>query len=351
MKKAIITALFGLFITAFFPVSAWAQELVVGGEAVGIQISTKGVLVAELAQVETEKGSLCPAKEAGIQKGDFIIEIDGEEVNSAAQLSECVAQKGGDGVELKVQRGNESFCREIKPVQSAEKQWMLGMWLRDGLSGVGTITYMDPESKSYGALGHSISDGESGILLPLNDGSISDAEIVSVTKGCAGKPGELNGCADVHKVLGTVEKNTVFGIFGKMKVPVTGKLMDTGEASVGKACIISTVQGRETKEYDVEISRVVRDGEKSHLILRVTDPELLSITGGIVQGMSGSPIIQNGKLVGAVTHVLVNDPTRGYGIFIENMLDAAGERDDRGKCPCLFSCSCAKIRKNRLNLR
>ena len=306
MKKAVITGFMGLFIMIFFPATAWAQELVVGGEAVGIQIRTEGVLVAELAAVETEDGSCCPAKEAGIQKGDFIIEIDGTKPDSAAELVEKVSQKNGKSVKLTALRNDKRLSFDIRPVQSAEKQWMLGMWLRDGLSGVGTVTYMDPEDKSFGALGHSINDSDSGVTLPLSEGSISDAEIVSVKRGSAGKPGELNGCADIYKVLGTVEKNTVYGIFGQMTEPIEGRLLETGEPRVGAATIVSTVQGREPREYSVEISRVCDDPGKSHLVICVTDPELLSLTGGIVQGMSGSPIIQDGKLVGAVTHVCVN---------------------------------------------
>ena len=324
MKKTIVTAFLGLFLAGFFPATAWAQELVVGGEAVGIQIRTAGVLVAELAQVETTEGSVCPAEEAGVEKGDFIIEIDGQKLSSASDLVEKVNCKAGQEVELKLMRRDNSISCKISPVQSAENQWMLGMWLRDGVSGVGTITYIDPENGSFGALGHPISDTENGIVLPVSEGNISDAEIVDVKKGAAGAPGELNGCADVHKILGTVEKNTVYGIFGTMKEQLKGKTLETGEPVVGKASIVSTVKGREAREYAVEISRVSREGGKNHMLITVTDPELLSLTGGIVQGMSGSPIIQDGKLVGAVTHVLVNDPCRGYGIFIENMLDAAG---------------------------
>ena len=324
MKKTIITAFSSLFFCAVLSISAFAQELMVGGEAVGIQIRTEGVLVAELAEVETAEGRACPAKEAGIEKGDFITGVDGQSLSAAADLVEYVTAKCGQCVELTVLRNEKSFSCSVQPVQSAEEQWMLGVWLRDGISGVGTITYMDPETKTYGALGHSISDAESGAVLPLHEGSISDAEIVSVNRGAAGNPGELNGCADVYKVLGSVEKNTVYGIFGTMRQPINGKILETGEPVVGSASIVSTVQGRETREYQVQISRVCKDPDKSHMVITVTDPELLGITGGIVQGMSGSPIIQDGKLVGAVTHVLVNDPTRGYGIFIENMLEAAG---------------------------
>ena len=324
MKKALVTVFMGFFLLAFAPASAWAEELILGGEAVGIQIHTEGVLVADLAQIETAQGTVCPAEEAGIQKGDFIIEIDGQKLSSATELVEKVNERAGKVVELKLMRKDESFTCSMEPVQSAENQWMLGMWLRDGVSGVGTITYKDPEDGSFGALGHSVSDADSGTVLPISEGSISDAEIINVKKGAAGAPGELNGCADVYKLLGIVEKNTVYGIFGTMNEPAKGKIVETGEPVVGKASILSTVQGRECKEYSVEISRISRDGGTNHMVITVTDPELLSLTGGIVQGMSGSPIVQNGKLVGAVTHVLVNDPTRGYGIFIENMLDAAG---------------------------
>ena len=323
MKKALVTVFMGFFLLAFAPASAWAEELILGGEAVGIQIHTEGVLVADLAQIETAQGTVCPAEEAGIQKGDFIIEIDGQKLSSATELVEKVNDRAGKVVELKLMRKDESFTCSMEPVQSAENQWMLGMWLRDGVSVVGTITYKDPKDGSFGALGHSVSDADSGTVLPISEGSISDAEIINVKKGAAGAPGELNGCADVYKLLGTVEKNTVYGIFGTMNEPVKGKIVETGEPVVGKASILSTVQGRECKEYSVEISRISRDGGTNHMVITVTDPELLSLTGGIVQGMSGSPIVQNGKLVGAVTHVLVNDPTRGYGIFIENMRDAA----------------------------
>ena len=306
MKKALVTVFVGFFLLVFAPASAWAEELILGGEAVGIQIHTEGVLVADLAQIETAQGTVCPAEEAGIQKGDFIIEIDGQKLSSATELVEKVNERAGKDVELKLMRKDESFTCSMEPVQSAENQWMLGMWLRDGVSGVGTITYKDPEDGSFGALGHSVSDADSGTVLPISEGSISDAEIINVKKGAAGAPGELNGCADVYKLLGTVEKNTVYGIFGTMNEPVKGKIVETGEPVVGKASILSTVQGRESKEYSVEISRISRDGGTNHMVITVTDPELLSLTGGIVQGMSGSPIIQDGKLVGAVTHVCVN---------------------------------------------
>ncbi len=323
MKKSLLTGLSCLFLMSALSLTAFAQELMVGGQAVGIQIHTSCVLVAELAQVETPEGPVSPAQEAGVKKGDLITAIDGQPLDSAAALVEAVSQRGGAPVELSIEREGKSLTVKVQPVQSAENQWMLGTWLRDGITGVGTLTYIDPKTREYGALGHAISDGETGLVLPLDSGVIREAEIVGIIRGAAGQPGELQGSSDVGKTMGSVEKNTKLGIFGTLREPIRNQIMETGEPAVGRATILSTVQGRETKEYQVEITRVSRDGAESHLVLHVIDPELLENTGGIVQGMSGSPIIQNGKLVGAVTHVLVNDPTTGYGIFIENMLAAA----------------------------
>ena len=324
MKKAVITALFGLFLASALPATAYAQELLVGGQVVGIQISTAGVMVAGVAEVETPEGACSPALDAGVKEGDFITQIDGQEVRSAKELVGAVAEKGGESVALTVVRGDKNLCLTIQPVRSSESQWLLGMWLRDGVSGIGTVTYCDPATGIYGALGHSISDFDTGVMVPLGDGSITDAEVIGITKGASGAPGELNGCADVGKILGNVLGNTDHGIYGRAYTSFGGQLMETGEICVGKASIVSTINGKEPREYQVEINRVYKDTNGQHVILTVTDPELCAQTGGIVQGMSGSPILQNGKLVGAVTHVFINEPSRGYGISIQDMLDDAG---------------------------
>ncbi len=327
MKKAWITALFSLLLTAAFPTIAYAQELVVGGQVVGIQISTAGVLVAGVAEVETPQGAASPAGDAGIQEGDFITGIDGREITSARELIEGVTAKAGESVELTVVRGDKNLRLQIRPVKSSQDQWMLGMWLRDGVSGIGTVTFCDPDTGIYGALGHSISDFDTGITVPLGEGSITEAEIVGVTKGAIGSPGELNGSADVNRVLGNVLGNTEHGIYGRAYASLGGETVETGEIHAGEASIVCTVNGRETREYQVEINRLYKDAGGEHVMLTVTDPELRAQTGGIVQGMSGSPILQDGKLVGAVTHVFVNDPCRGYGISIQDMLDDAGLED------------------------
>ena len=324
MKKAVITTLFCLFLATSLPTAAFAQELIVGGQVVGIKISTRGVMVAGVAEVETAEGSCCPAEDAGIREGDLITEANGTAVLSAVELVSAVGAKNGEPVALTVERGSKRLCMTITPALSNDGQWRLGMWLRDGISGIGTVTFCDPATGIYGALGHSISDGDTGVMLPLSEGSITDAEIVSVTRGAAGVPGELNGCADMNKVLGSVEGNTGHGIYGRAYVSMGSTVKEIGQICTGKASIVSTINGREAREYTVEITRVYKDADGEHVMLTVTDPTLCAQTGGIVQGMSGSPILQNGKLVGAVTHVFVNDPTRGYGISIYDMLDDAG---------------------------
>ncbi|MBQ2959730.1 MAG: SpoIVB peptidase [Oscillospiraceae bacterium] len=323
MKKAIINGLFSLVLAAVFTVPAFAEELIVGGQAVGIQISTEGVLVAGVNEVETMDGTASPAGDAGVRAGDIIISIDGKMVYDSASVVEAVDSAGDGPVTVKLRRDDKSLELELQPAESDEGRKMLGLLLRDGMSGIGTLTFFEPDSGLYGALGHSVNDGESKQEMPIRDGSITKANIVSVKAGAAGNPGELNGAADLSQVLGSIEKNTGVGIFGRLYTNLEGQLMETGAMTAGPASIVSTVSGNERREYSIEINRVYRESGGTYAMLTVTDTELLSRTGGIVQGMSGSPIIQNGKLVGAVTHVFVNDPTRGYGIFIENMLDAA----------------------------
>ncbi len=324
MKKALISALFCLCACSALTVTASAQELVVGGQAVGIQVGTKGVIVAGLTTVDTADGTKSPAQSAGVKKGDVIEEINGTEVDSASALIDSVAALGGESAELTVQRDGRTLRVTVQPAQNAEGQWMMGMWLRDGVSGIGTVTFCDPATGIYGALGHSINDADTGTKMPVSEGSITAAEIISVTRGASGSPGELNGCADTGRVLGSIEGNTAHGIFGKAYTAFGGRTIETGVIATGPATIVSTVSGSEPREYKVEINRIYRDADGAHVMLTVVDPALCAQTGGIVQGMSGSPILQGGRLVGAVTHVFVNDPTRGYGVSIQDMLASAG---------------------------
>lgn len=303
IKRSAWTLLLTLSLLTVTAPTALAQELLVGGQAVGIQVGTRGILVASLTDVETEDGVEKPAEKAGVRVGDVITKLNGKELSRTAELIDALAALNGESAELTILRGGSTLSIRVKPVKSAEEQWMLGLWLRDSVSGIGTLTFCDPESHTYGALGHCISDTDSGTEIPVGSGLLTEAEVVGIRRGEAGAPGELNGCADTDKVLGDVLGNTAHGIYGRLFAPIDGESLETGLITTGPARILCTVQGKERHEYAVEINRIYKDAEGEHVMLTVTDPELLGCTGGIVQGMSGSPILQNNKLVGAVTHV------------------------------------------------
>ena len=310
-------------------VSAYAVQLVPVGTAVGIEVAVDGVLVSELSTVETASGAVSPAARAKLAAGDVITAVDGQPVENLQEFAAMSGKFDGSPVRLTLVRGKDTLDCKVTPVKSTEGKYQLGLWLRDTVAGVGTVTYADPKTGRYGALGHGINDQTSGALIPISGGEIFDASIVHVVQGESGNPGELNGAFDRAQICGTVYGNTVYGIFGQSRdgESFRGRPMETaapGEVKTGPATILSTVAGSAPKTYDVRIDRIQRVGGEERYQLTVTDPALLAQTGGVVCGMSGSPILQNGKLVGAVTHVLVNDPTKGYGIFIENMLDAAG---------------------------
>ena len=309
-------------------VSAFAVQLIPVGSAVGIEVDVDGALVEELSEVTTNSGGMHPAKKAGIKVGDVITAVNGQEINSLAEFADCAAQFDGSPVTITVQRQGKHIDYTVTPALSINGNYQIGLWLRDKVAGIGTVTYYNPKSGEYGALGHGISDPESGTVIPIHAGKTYDAAIVDVVQGKVGDPGELTGSFDTQCMFGTVGENTVYGIFGQCSgKPATQQtVMETaapGEAKVGAAEILSTVDGKQPEHYRVQIDRIERRNGEERYQLTVTDPRLLERTGGVVCGMSGSPILQNGKLVGAVTHVLVNDPTRGYGIFIENMLEAA----------------------------
>ncbi len=305
MKKSILTLLTGLLLSAALPVTAFAQELIVGGQAVGIRVRTEGVLVSGTAPVETAEGAVFPAEEAGLREGDRILGVNGRALHGAAELIAAVGELEGEAVELEICRGEQRLCRRVQPALSAEGQWRLGMWLRDAVTGIGTVTFCDPETGVYGALGHSITDEEPGICVPLESGVISEAVITGVTPGAPGSPGALNGDFGSGAVLGSVERNSELGIYGVAERPLGSITAEVGLAQPGPAVILATVEGNQVREFRIHISRVWREDGREQLMFSVTDPELCALTGGVVQGMSGCPILQEGKLVGAVTHVLV----------------------------------------------
>jgi stage IV sporulation protein B len=322
--KQIWSALCALVLTAALPVTASAQELVLGGQPVGIELQTDGVVVAGFAEVETETGICSPAKEAGLREGDRIVQIGDTPVTAAEDLVRAVGELQGETAEITVQRGETSQTLPVQSVRSADGQWMLGLWLRDESSGIGTLTFYDPSSGRYGALGHGVTDETSGETLPIRGGRITEAQIVSVTPGSPGTPGELTGCAERSSALGSIEKNCEKGIYGEAGAVLGEGSAEVGTPTPGPASMLTTLEGRRVKAYAVEISRVYTEEGVQRMLLTVTDPLLRELAGGIVQGMSGSPILQDGRIVGAVTHVLVSDPCRGFGIGIADMLAEAG---------------------------
>ena len=327
MRKNGIATLSCLLLCLCLAPAAYAQELVAGGQVVGIQIQTDGIIVAGLAPVETAEGSRSPAYEAGLKQGDLITELGGRSLDGAGDLIAAVSELAGAPAELTVERQGRSLRLTVQPALSSENQWRLGLWLRDRIEGIGTLTFYDPATGLFGALGHSVSDLDSGVSAPMRRGAITQAEVLNVKPGAAGAPGELDGCADTAQELGALEANTEHGIFGHSCVPLGGRTVELGQPQPGPASILATVSGRQSAEYEVRIDRLYRDSDGLHLTLSVTDPALLRRTGGIVQGMSGSPILQNGCLVGAVTHVFVNQPARGYGISIQDMLLSANSME------------------------
>ena len=326
IKTTALLAVLAASLTAV-PVRAAGEMLVPVGEAVGISLRCRGVVVSGFAEVETDEGSVCPAREAGICPGDVITALNGVTIQSGEEFLQRAAAFTGDAVALSVCRGGEESERLVTPRRSREGVWQLGLWLRDSVQGIGTLTFYDPATGAFGALGHGVSLPEARSLAEADGGAITAAAVTGVTPGRRGEPGELCGSPDESAVLGYIEKNTPQGIFGECFRPLGGEALPVAEdreIHPGEARILATVDGAGPREYAAEIVRVDRSGGVTRqLTIAVTDPALLQVTGGIVQGMSGSPIVQNGKLVGAVTHVLVSDPARGYGISMENMLRAA----------------------------
>ncbi len=304
-----------------------ADSLVPLGHTTGIKISSSGALVVGYS----DSVSPNPCKAAGIAPGDIIRKVGDMEISSNADLVKAVSESGGKPLTFEYVRNGKTHTCTVEPKPCDGGEYAVGIWVRDSIAGIGTLTYFDPETNTYGALGHGISDNETNTLLPLQNGSLLPSKVQSVTKGKPGHPGELVGIFDIDRTFADISKNTEGGIFGKITDATSIQkgaalpLAKRNEIHRGPAKILSNVEGDEVKEYDIEITAIYFDGEKTkNMLIRATDPELLAKTGGIVCGMSGSPIIQDGKLVGAVTHVLVNDPTKGYAIFIDNMLDMAG---------------------------
>ena len=321
MKNIAIRAFALLLCFSMCAVTAYGAEyLVPVGQVIGLELSDSTVTVAAFDDTLGAN-----ARAAGLCAGDKILAIDGKAVSCAEDVRQALRRSKGT-ITLQLLRKDKQQTLKIKPETTADGP-KLGVFLKEGVTGIGTVTWYDPETQAFGTLGHGVSDSD-GKLLQLTGGKAYRANVASVKKGKVGEPGQLRGALADTTPIGELKNNTNQGLFGTAQSDWAGQALPVAasdEVRTGQATIRSTVAGDTVQEYSVEILKIypqTRSGDKN-MVIRVTDPKLLQLTGGIVQGMSGSPIIQDGKLVGAVTHVLVNDPTTGYGIFIENMLDAA----------------------------
>jgi stage IV sporulation protein B len=303
-----------------------APLVIPGGNPFGIKLITEGVMVVGLSDVDCCEGNISPAAKSGIKAGDIIISINGNKITCKEDIADAVMKSQGEKLVINVRRNSKILTFEITPKYSlSDACYKSGMWVRDSSAGIGTITFYDPNTKMFGGLGHPVCDSDTGEILPLHSGEVVPVTINGVNKGRSGQPGELIGSFSSNFSMGSLLLNNQSGLFGVLDsapnksypMPIAYKQ----EVKRGKATILTTLKGNTPKEYEIEIEKVDFKGNElsKNMIIHITDAELLEQSGGILQGMSGSPIIQNGKIVGAVTHVFVNDPTRGYGIFAETM--------------------------------
>lgn len=309
-------------------VQAQRREVTVCGTPFGIKMFSNGALVVAFSDLYTSLGSENPAKEAGLRLGDLIISAGGRTVRNNDELSAAITANAGHSMEIIYLRDGVRQQCTLTPVADQSGIYKAGVWVRDSSAGIGTLTFADTDHGTFAGLGHAISDTDTGTSISLLSGEIVPVSITGYVKGTAGSPGELRGEFSGETVLGTVLSNDETGVYGSLAANVAGMrypVANIQEVTVGDAQILTTISGGQASLYNVRIERVnLNSGDPNrNMLIEVTDPDLLVATGGIVQGMSGSPILQNGMLVGAVTHVLINDPTRGYGIFAQTMLSAA----------------------------
>ena len=306
------------------------------GNIAGVKLYTNGVLVVGMSEIEGEDSKTYkPYENTGIEEGDMIVKINNNLISSTDDLIEKVNMSKGEKVEIEYIHDEETKECSITPVKTSKEEYKLGLWVRDSAAGVGTVTFYEPSTQRFGALGHGITDIDTGDLLNIASGEFVTAQVLNIKKGENGNPGKIQGTVEEQETIGDITKNTEFGIYGKIQDLSslnidTSKEMEVAmreEIELGKATILCSLDNQTVKEYEIEITKIYRDNNYNNksMEIKVTDEELIEKTGGIIQGMSGSPIIQNGKFIGAVTHVLVNSSTEGYAIFGDLMLKQSKE--------------------------
>ena len=319
VRKSLICLFVCIF--SFTPISILSKELIPGGENVGIKMEYEGVAVVSTFSFQVDNKVYQPSKY--LQNGDIIIGCNHQKVTTLQQLTSFLNEIKNEVVPITIVRNHQTIATSMYYIyDSNSNTYMSGLYLHDNITGIGTITYYDPEYQSFGALGHAILDQKGKENDYLNNGTIYPSNVSAIMKAKKGIPGEKHANIDYDSKLGIIHHNHTLGIYGNYLGTIERDAIETAIPKEGKAIIYTVLEDDKVEQFDILITSINQNKEKS-ITLQITDERLLQITGGIVQGMSGSPILQDGKLVGAVTHVLVNNPTRGYGIFIENMLDAA----------------------------
>ncbi|MCH5298213.1 MAG: SpoIVB peptidase [Ruminococcus sp.] len=322
--SVVLVFIFFLF-SGLIPAEAKTKQVIIGGESFGLKLYCKGVMVTRLESFEGKYGDICPAQKAGVKKGDIITSINNKKVKSNEEVNDIIKNSEGKKLRLSILRNEGKLNIDITPEQNSQGEYFAGIWVRDSCAGIGTISYYDADSMTYGALGHGICDVDTGCLMATNSGEILSASISSVTKSENNNIGTLNGYF-TDDSIGTIADNTALGIHGKLNTCPQSRIIcdvtENSELKTGNAYMYTTIDGTKPKKYEVEIESICNYNENTNrnFIIKVTDKRLLKKTGGIVQGMSGSPIIQNGKFVGALTHVFLENCTEGYGILAENII-------------------------------
>lgn len=326
-KMTLNLSLFNLFPVKDVTVNVIPKTSVIPlGKAIGMKMYTEGVLVVGMSEIEGKK----PYENSGIETGDKIIEVNNQEINNTDELIACVNSSKGETVEIKYISDTEEKVANIEPVKTANNEYKLGLWVRDAAAGVGTLTFYEPSTGNFGALGHGINDVDTYELIDIANGELVTTNIVDIVKGQNGTPGEIRGTIDNGITVGAIAKNTSFGVYGQIsninRLNIdSSKAMEVAnrnEIKTGKAEIICELENGTTKTYEIEIQKIFLENNENNksMLIKITDEELFEKTGGIIQGMSGAPIIQNGKFIGAVTHVLVNDCKMGYAVFGDLMI-------------------------------
>ena len=334
-KLDLSLSLFDLFEVKDVDVSVIPKTTVIPiGKAIGMKLYTEGVLVVGMSEINGEK----PYEGSGIETGDKIVEIDNTQINNTDELIECVNKSEGKTLEIKYVSDNEEKIAKIEPVQTEENEYKLGLWVRDAAAGVGTLTFYEPSTGNFAALGHGINDVDTSELIDIASGELVTTNIIDIVKGVDGTPGEIRGTVENGTTLGKIDKNTSYGVYGTINNTTKINEINSNEMEVanrseietGKAEIMCELENGKIEKYEIEIKKIYtenNDNNKSMLI-EITDENLINKTGGIIQGMSGAPIIQNGKFIGAVTHVLVNDSKVGYAVFADLMIRQMREVED-----------------------